>query len=158
MEFMKLPLIALATIALGVALGCAGRSKVQDPEALQAQAAQAHADYRQLIASVIDDPARAASFAALADERDSLIRRHSASVQRYSMAMSALNANYSATREDFEKLIRTYNSARHVAQIEAVALLGRMKATTTQKEWKTLAKFELDNLKPRATVYSTGST
>jgi len=146
----------LAVIALTLLVGCASKSKALDPDELQANMAESQAEFRELIAREIDDPARAKLFAALADERDSLVSRHSAYVQSYSRSLKKLNSDYSATREDFDNLIETYNTERRSSQAEFLDLIGRMKAATTEKEWKKLAKFELKKLNPPAMTYSVG--
>jgi len=155
MRFTKLCIISAACIALTIAVGCASRSQPPDPDALQARIEATHAEFRDLIASEIDDQERARSFSALSDERDLLISRHFELVQRYSIAMKALIADHSSTREEFETLIHDYNRDRRASQVEFVELIGEMKATTTKKEWKKLAKFELQELNPRTMLYST---
>ena len=155
MTFTKIAIISAACVALTIALGCASRSQAPHPDELQAKLKATQVEFRDLIASEIDDPARAKTFAALSDERDSLISKHGEAVQRYSTTMKKLNSDYSSTREDFENLVRDYNRDRRTAQIEFVELIGKMKATTTEKEWKKLAKFELQKLNPRTMSYAT---
>ena len=154
MPYIKIFTICLACAALTIAIGCASRSHAPNPDEAQARIEATHAELRELIASEIDDPERAKMFAALSDERDSLIERHFGIVQRYSTTMKKLNADYSATREDFENLIQDYNRDRRASQAEFVELIGKMKATTTEDEWKKLAKFELRKLNPRTMAYS----
>lgn len=155
MTFRKLAVISSTCLALSIAVGCASRSQAPDPDKLQAQIDATHAEFRELIASEVDDEARANALAALIDERDRSISEYSEVVQRYSIAMKALNADYSSTREEFDSLIRDYNRDRRAHQVKFVDLIGEMKATTTEEEWKALAKFELKELNPRTMSYST---
>jgi hypothetical protein len=155
MTFTKILLICAAFIVLTVGVGCASRSQAPDPDELQAKIKTTHAEFRKLIASEIDDPARAKAFAALSDERDRLISQHAEVVQHYSTTMRKLNSDYSSSREDFEQLIRDYNRDRRADQVRFVELIDQMKAGTTEKEWKTLSKFELKELNPRTMSYTT---
>lgn len=155
MSYIKFFTFCVACAVLAIAFGCASRSHAPDPDELQARVEATHAEYRELIASQIEDPERAEAFAALSDERDSLIARHSMVVRQYSTAFKELNADYSSTREDFESLLQDYNRERRASQAEFVELMDKMKATTTKKEWEKLAKFELRKLNPRTMAYST---
>ena len=155
MTFTRILLICAAFIVLTGAVGCASRSQAPDPDELQAKIESTNADYRKLIASEISDPARAKTFAALSDERDRLISKHAKVVQHYSTTMRKINSDYSSSREDFEQLVRDYNRDRRAHQVGFLELIDQMKAVTTEKEWKTLSKFELKELNPRTMSYTT---
>jgi len=155
MTFTRILLICAAFIVLTGAVGCASRTQAPDPDELQAKIESTHADYRKLIASEISDPARAKTFAALSDERDRLISKHAKVVQHYSTTMRKINSDYSSSREDFERLVRDYNRDRRAHQVGFLELIDQMKAVTTEKEWKTLSKFELKKLNPRTMSYTT---
>ncbi len=146
--------MAVTCIAAAIVLGCASGSEPIDPAAVQARIADSKAEFRALAASTIEDSGRAIAFAALLDERDALIARQSDTVKRYSESMKKLNADYDATREDFDRLTLKYNSDRRIAQSQFVNIMERMKSATTEKEWKKLVKFELKELNPRALVYT----
>jgi len=155
MTFTRILLICAAFIVLTGAVGCASRTQAPDPDELQAKIESTNADYRKLIASEISDPARAKTFAALSDERDRLISKHAKVVQHYSTTMRKINSDYSSSREDFERLVRDYNRDRRAHQVGFLELIDQMKAVTTEKEWKTLSKFELKKLNPRTMSYTT---
>ena len=72
--------------------------------------------------------------------------------------MKALNADYDASRDEFEQVILAYNSERRRAHSRFINLMTRMKATTTEKEWKSLSKFELKELHPQALVHAPGGS
>ena len=155
MYYREFLVLAMISLALTAGIGCASSSKTPSAYELQERTSAAHADFRKLITVEIADPARAAIFAGLADERDALMVRHSESVQAYAESMKTLSADYSATREDFEKLVRDYDSDRRGFQAEFVGLIAKMKAVTTEVEWRKLSKFDIDALGPQASAIST---
>jgi hypothetical protein len=146
--------LAAKVVAMTMVLGCATGSEPIDPEAVQARIADSRAEFRALAESTIEDSGRAGQFVSLLDERDALITTHARAVQQYAETMKSLNTEYDATRDDFEKVILAYNSERRLAQSKFVDIMSRMKAVTTEKEWKRLVKFELKELHPQALVYS----
>lgn len=148
--------LSVAAIAVSVVIGCASTSNDVNPDELQAQRAETQAEFQNLIASEIDDPARATEFAALSAERDRLISHHATAVQQYSKRLKSLSLDYSTEREDLENLIQEYNVERRAAQTEFLALMGKMKAIVTAKEWEKLAKYELKELNPRTMSYQAG--
>ena len=152
---LKRPVQTFAALTGGlvVLIGCASSSGPVDPAAVQAQFAATKIDLRELAASTIADPQHAAEFVALLNERDALVATQVDSIRRYRDAMRTLNADYDATREDFEILITGYNRSRRSVQSQFVDITNRMKGATTPEEWKTLATFELKELNPREMVY-----
>lgn len=144
-------------IVLAIVLGCASGSKPVDPAAVQAKVEASEAEFRDLANDTIEDRDRAATFIRLLDERDALIADHAGAVRRYAETMKALNADYDASRDDFERVARQYNSDRRLSQSRFVDLMSRMKAATTDKEWKKLSKFELKELDPRKLAYAPGA-
>ena len=156
MYYHKIVVLVSAGLMLAATLGCASRAKGPDPAELQARTTSAHADFRKMIAVEIADPARAATFAGLADARDALMVRHSESVRAYAESMKTMSSDYSATREDFDKRVRDYDSDRRGFQAEFVALIAEMKAVTTEVEWRKLSKFDIEALSPQASAVLTG--
>lgn len=140
--------------ALVIVLGCASGSKPIDPAAVQARVAASEARYRELARSTIADADRAGTFVGLLDEREALIADQAEAVREYARALKALNADYDATRNDFEQVVLAYNAKRRLAHSRFVDLMTRMKAATTEDEWKKLSKFELKELNPRSLVYA----
>jgi hypothetical protein len=156
MYYNKFLILVVVGLVLFTAPGCASRSKTPNVDELQERTSEAHADFRKMITVEIADPARAAIFAGLADERDALMVRHSESVRAYAQSMKTLNSDYFATREAFDKLVRDYDSDRRGFQAEFVELTAEMKAVTTEVEWRKLSKFDIDALGPQASAISTG--
>jgi hypothetical protein len=156
MYYNKILILFTAGLVLLSAPGCASRSKTPDHDELQERSSAAQADFRKMINVELADPARAAIFTGLADERDALMIRHSESVRAYAESMKTLSSDYSATREAFERLVRDYDSERRGLQAEFVGLIAEMKAVTTEVEWRKLSKFDIDALGPRASAISSG--
>ena len=153
---LKRPVQTFAALTGGLVMliGCASSSGPVDPAAVQAQFAATKVELRELAASTIEGPQHAMEFIALLDERDALVATQVDSIRRYRDAMRTRNADYDATREDFEILITDYNRSRRSVQSQFVDITNRMKGATTAEEWKTLAKFELKELNPREMVYA----
>ncbi len=148
-------LILLGTVLL-MMIGCGTRSTTTDPEALQARFTASKVAERQMVRDVIGDTARASSFLLLLDERDVIVSNYADVVENYIEEMRVLNADYEASREDFERLLTNYREARQSYQRDLVAVIQQMKAATQQNEWKRLAKFQLQELNPRETIHVTG--
>jgi len=146
--------LGVKAVAVAILLGCASGSEPIDPEAVQARIADSRAEFRALAESTIEDAGRAGQFVSLLDERDALIATHARTVKQYAETMKSLNTDYDATRDDFKNVVLAYNSERRLAQGRFVDVMSRMKAVTTEKEWKRLVKFELKELHPQALVYS----
>ena len=123
---------------------------------MQAQLKASKVAERQLLEDVVEDSKRAETFGLLLDERDTIVSVYADVVADYIASMRALNSDYDATAEDFERLITDYRSARQSYQQDLISVIQRMKATTNEKEWKRLAKFQLQELNPRETAPSKG--
>lgn len=156
MKLNPIFIVFVASIATSTFIGCASKSKDSNPDELETQRAETRADFQNLIMDEIDNPARAEKFAALSAEREQLISQHATAVQNYSKRLKTLSRDYSTERQSLENLIQEYNAERRAAQTEFLALMGKMKATVTAKEWEKLAKFELKELNPRTMSYQTG--
>jgi vancomycin resistance protein YoaR len=148
--------LSLISITVAVVIGCTGSSRQSSSDELASQQAETRSEFQNLIVEQIDDPARARKFAQLSVERDQLISQHAATIEEYSKRLEALTLDYSAEHKDLQDLIQEYNVERREAQTEFLALMDRMKATVTEKEWEKLAKFELKKLNPRTLSYPAG--
>ena len=150
MELKIKPLTYLLTAAILVTTAsCGFRSTATDPAALEAHFEAVRSDERQLISRIVEDPQRTSTLFKLLDERDQTVAEHAATVMAYIDDMRTLNANYDAPQADFEQLFASYRANRQTYQKDLVDIVQKMKASTTAKEWKRLAKFQLDELNPR---------
>src|SRR5690606_22131150 len=120
--------------ALLVVLGCASGSKAIDPEVVQAKVAASEARYRDLARETIADADRARTFVGLLDERETLIAAQAEAVRQYAEELKTLNADYDASRADFDRVVLAYNSERRLTHSRFVDLMSRMKNTTTENE------------------------
>jgi hypothetical protein len=141
---MKNLLILLAIFVLG-AMGCS-----KEVPSL----AQLRVDETALVRATVVDPARAARFLELLEERDQLIEETSVMMQQYRRELKSINANYDANREIIVEMIDYYNRDRGQKQLRFIKLIRNMKATTTAAEWKVIAEFHLDNFNPRQLLYA----
>ena len=144
--------IALATLFL-LLPACALRKGPPDPAKLQQQMTKTLDGEKALIRSTIADAERAESLVGLLDERDRLVASHAELVQSYRERMAALNADYGAEREAFEKVIAEYNTKRVASQRELAKLIEAMKKEATAEEWKAVAKYQIKKLNPRELAY-----
>jgi phage-related tail protein len=104
---------------------------------------QAQADfqaYEAQIRKVISDPARADQLVALTNEYQQQMRESAAIVRDYRSKLTALNANYDATREDFKALFSQQDAHREAFLRKVAALREQMAALTTDAEWEELDK------------------
>ena len=150
----KLPLVLATTVFIVV--GCGFRSTATDPAAVEAQFEAAKQDERQLLTAIVEDPERTNTLLMLLDERNQTVANHAATVETYINNMRTLNADYDAERADFELLFAAYRTDRQTYQQNLVNIIQQMKANTTAKEWKRLAKFQLNELNPRAMTTPAG--
>ena len=145
--------VAITAIIVLVLAACASRKEAPDPAAVQEQIAEYRAQELDLVRSTVLDDDRADRFIALLGKRDQLISDHVEEITAHRKAISALNADYDADREDFNVLLSRYNKQRESAQREIVALIAAMKEETTADEWKIISKYQLKRLNPRQTGY-----
>jgi len=135
---------------------CSLRTQTPDPEVVRQQTTSYREQELELVRATISDPVRADRFLNLIAERDELIAQSTETIKVYRERMSGLNEDYYADRESFESLLAEFSRQRETAQTQFVAVIGRMKATTTPEEWKTIARFQTKRLNPRELTY--GST
>jgi hypothetical protein len=136
---------------------CASRKEAPDPIKVQEEIAEYRSQELELVRSTIPDHQRADRLIQLLGERDRLISDHTQEISAYREQMSALNADYNAERQSFDRLMTGYNSQRETAQKEYVALLAAMKKETTAEEWKVISKYQLKRLNPRKLTYGQAS-
>jgi hypothetical protein len=157
MKLKKKPLsYILVTAILMTTASCGFRSTATDPAALEAHFETVRLEERELITKIVEDPQRTRTLFTLLDERDQKVAEHAATVLAYIDNMRTLNADYDAPQADFEQLFASYRANRQTYQKDLVNIVQKMKANTTAKEWKRLAKFQLDELNPRRMTQPSG--
>jgi uncharacterized coiled-coil DUF342 family protein len=126
---------AALALVLTAVTGCS--SKHLTPE----QQAQANMEaYAAQIRKVVADPARADQLVALTTQYQQQMRESAAVVRDYRAKLAALNANYEATREDFETLFSQQDAHREALLRKVAALREQITALTTDAEWHELEK------------------
>ena len=134
------PALGLA-LALVAGVGCSSKPK---PTPAPEQQAQADAtEYEALIRKVVADSARADKLVILTNELQTLVKQGVASARDYRAKVAALDANYEATRADYETLIDQQDTARETFLKKARALREQSASLTTDAEWEQLKKSRL---------------
>jgi hypothetical protein len=127
-------LIALVTFV--VMFGCSHRT-VGEPEARQKMVN----DIRERL-SGIPEPERRAQGFELLDTMEQGLAELNRTVEQYAAEAKQLNADYDATREDFNRLMVKFNTSRKSLQQQILTAHFGIKALTTPQEWAALAKIE----------------
>lgn len=130
--------LALALVAVG---GCS--SKPLTPEQ---QAQEDLKAYEAQVRKVVADPTRADQLVALANEFQQHVRQSADILGDYPAKVAALDADYEATRKDYEVLFSEQNARREELLKKFGALRERMTALTTDAEWEELKKARLRTL------------
>jgi hypothetical protein len=126
--------LALVTVA-----GCSSKPK----PTLEQQTQADMAEYEAQIRKVVSDPARANELVALANAFQGLAHEGIANAKEYRAKVAALDANYGATRADYEILFSQQDTAREALLKKATALRERAAALMTDSEWTQLKKARL---------------
>lgn len=134
-------LAAALALALGIAAdaGCSSKHDLTPEQQTQADVTAYEAQVRK----IIPDPARADQLVALANEFQQLTRESIAKIKSYRAKVAALNANYDATRQDYETVFSEQDASRESFIEKASAIRERMAALTTDSEWEELKKARL---------------
>lgn len=141
--------IAITITAVFVLASCVSQKESLDPVAVQQEVTENLAKEVDLVQSTVLNVDRADRVIALLRERDRIISSHVKVVVAYREEMSALNADYDAKRESFDRLLSSYNNQREAAQKEIFGVITAMKKQTTVNEWKVISKYQLKKLHPR---------
>jgi hypothetical protein len=139
---MRIARTAIALVLLSAAAACSGGGG-HDP----AKAREAVEEMRDFARSKIKDPARAEKVVGLVDAYEKRIGALNGQLQAFLGELRALNADYDAPRERFQKLGDDFTAARRPLQTALVDTVQAMKAGTTPEEWKSLTKLEEEALR-----------
>jgi len=147
------PKTIITLLIIFLLASCSLSTQAPDPKVIRQETESYREQELDLVRATINDPVRVDRFLSLLAERDELIAQSRETIKVYREQMSKLNADYSADRESFESLLTDLSRRRETAQAQFVAVISRMKATTTSEEWKTIAKFQTKKLNPRELTY-----
>jgi len=143
------PVAAIALLAVALMPACAGLRLPSQPVDVRAQMAEYREQEIELVRATVSDPTRAERLLALLVERDRLVNEYAKRIREHREKMAALAADYDTERAEFEALLARFNQQRATAQSESIDVVTAMKETTTAKEWKTIARFQLKRLNLR---------
>jgi hypothetical protein len=147
------PKTIITVLIIFLLSSCSLSTQAPDPKLIRQETETYRKQELELVRATINDPVRVDRFLSLIAERDELIAQSTETIKAYREQMSKLNADYSADRESFESLLTDLSRRRETAQAQFVAVISRMKATTTSEEWKAIAKFQTRKLNPRELTY-----
>jgi hypothetical protein len=141
--FLRISSIAVCTLALVLPVaGCSSK-----PPASGQQQAQVDAQaYEAQIRKVVADPARAEQLIALTNQFQREMHESAVTVRNYHAKVAALDANYDATRQDYEVLFGQQEAHRETWIRRAGLFREQMAALTTDAEWEELKKARLRTL------------
>lgn len=132
--------VALALTLVAVA-GCSSKHLTPEQQAQSDLTA-----YEAQVRKVVADPARADQLVALANEFQQQVLQSAAILGDYPANVAALDANYDATRKDYEVLLSEQDARREALLRKFGVLRERMVALTTDAEWEELKKARLRTL------------
>ena len=130
---------AVLSLAFGLCLSTACSSS-KSKETPEQQAETGLTAYQAHIRDVVQDPVRADQLVQLSTEFQGVIEEAGRSLESYHAKVSLLNANYGATRTEFQALFDRQDQERAGLIERAIALRTRMAAITTDAEWAELKK------------------
>jgi septal ring factor EnvC (AmiA/AmiB activator) len=133
-------LIASAVVGGAALQGCA-HNKTKSPQQ------QAQADYRayqQRVREVVKDPARADQVIALTDELRREIDEVYTKLAQSRAQLETLNANYNATRADYDAFLKQQDAERQALTDKAISVRVEIGKLLTESEWKTLRKYGVE--------------
>jgi len=103
------------------------------------------ASFQTRVREVVKDPDRAEKLIGLASDYRQLVLDQGAAVKVYKASLQTLNANYAATRAEFEALFQQRTPERAAFASKVIDLRGKIAAVCTDSEWGSLkgARMEL---------------
>lgn len=128
--------ILIALVSFVVMFGCS-HQPVGEPETRQKMVN----DIREHLSSIAE-PERRAQCLELLDTMEQGLAELNRTVEQYAAQAKQLNADYDATREDFNRLMDKFNISRKSLQQQILTAHFGIKALTVPKEWAALAKIE----------------
>jgi DNA repair ATPase RecN len=122
---------------------CSGINSVP-PEEKERQASE---EFRETIKEVVQEPERQVEILSLAEKYQAAFKKLRATVAAQRNELQNLNADYDATREQFQAFIDKYDTEIRAARIEATGSRMAFVRATTAEEWAALKKADAKALK-----------
>lgn len=123
--------------------GCGGKEAVA-PESVSEQAFD---DFRETIMEVIQDPERQAQVLSLVDDYESDYANLLTAVKTQRTELRRLNADYNASREQFQSYLDKYNAEILSSRKKAMESRATFVESTTTEEWDALSKADTKAMK-----------
>jgi len=138
----KFRFLLLLLLVLAVS-GCGGKETVA-PEDIEAEAFDG---LREKIEAVVENPERQAAVLGLVDTLQTDFTGLRESIVRRRFELRQLNANYDATREQFDDFVRKYDVDVVAARKEVSISHRRLVEAATPEEWDALKKADSKAMK-----------
>jgi hypothetical protein len=129
------PRSVLALACFALTLGCASN---KPKPTLEQQSQEDLARYQEQVRKVIKDPERAEKVAALAADFQEVMLERALAQKDYEAKIAALDANYTATRADYEALVTQRERDSKAFVQEIIAARTQLISLTTPEEWNDL--------------------
>lgn len=104
-------------------------------------------DFREAIVEVIEDPERQATVLLLVDDYESDYANLMSAVKTQRTELRRLNADYDATREQFQSYYDKYMADIRSARKDATESRAAFVNSTTAEEWDALSKADSKTMK-----------
>ncbi|MCK5405926.1 MAG: hypothetical protein KAJ37_00670 [Candidatus Krumholzibacteria bacterium] len=99
-------------------------------------------DMREQIQDKIDDPQKVTDLLVVVDQIEKTLIDLDQDVKDYYTALTKLDKNYNATREEFQDAIDQFNAARHEHVEKMLGYMFEMKRIAGQEDWKKLSDID----------------
>jgi len=129
---------AVATLSLALLAGCKHETPAQQEQQIASRETSDVAASEKRIREVVHDSGRADQLVALLSELQKVVQNGAASAKEHRAAYAALNANYSATRTDYQSLFARQDARRDALLNKVVTIREQMAALLTDEEWEQL--------------------
>ena len=139
---MKISPVAALIITFMLS-ACSGKEAVA-PESVGKAAFD---DFRETVIEVIEDPERQATVLLLVEDYESDYANLMSAVKTQRTELRRLNADYDATREQFQSYYDKYMSDIQSARKDATESRTAFVNSTTTEEWDALSKAESKTMK-----------
>jgi hypothetical protein len=99
-------------------------------------------ELRSTVKNAVSDPDRAVKMVALVDKMEQELTGMDEEVKRFINRVRVLNADFDASRTDFEVVIGDFNRRRKEARARFLDLRFQLNSLSTTDEWKQIANRE----------------
>jgi uncharacterized coiled-coil DUF342 family protein len=130
-------LVVLIVLVL-TAAGCSPHHQGRPGSAAGPSAQEVVPEVKQLVDENVKDPAKAREVHAVIQDIMKEVRKSAQKARGYHEQLAALNTDYTATPEQFTKILDELNNARMESAAKILQLRFKAKELLTPEEWKNL--------------------